>query len=121
MKMNAAEKLYVVSLLLVGEKNAIKIDELRSKTHYKSDRDLKAEIERERNLGAIILANAHGYFLPEVDEAGELTLQGYAATKRWYRQQMAKAHGTQKSAESAGTAIAKYALKNFSLFDGEGN
>ena len=119
MKRNAAENLYVVSLLLAGEKNAIKSEQLRDRAGYETVRELRKEIERERNSGAIILSSNRGYFLPERDETGQLSLQGYMDAKRWWRQQTAKGNGTLRSARSAGAAVANYAAANFSIF-GEG-
>lgn len=109
--------LYLLELLHQGEANAIKGKTLRKLGGFKSIRELRAEVERERNAGAVILTSRAGYFLPELNDAGQLTPQGFADTKRFYRQQTAKGNGTLRSAKSAETALRGYVCENFSLSD----
>lgn len=109
--------LYLLELLHQGEAEAIKGKALRKLGGFKSIRELRAEVERERNAGAVILTSRAGYFLPELDDTGQLTPQGFADTKRFYRQQTAKGHGTLRSAKSAEVALQGYVYENFSLFD----
>lgn len=109
--------LWLLELLHQGEANAIKGNTFRQLAGFKTVRELRREIERERNAGAVILTSGAGYFLPELDEAGQLTPRGFADTKKFYRVQQAKGYGTLRSAKSAETALRGYVYDNYSLFD----
>lgn len=113
--------LWLLDLLHQGEHQAIKGNALRQLAGFKTIRELRAEVERERNAGAVILTSGAGYFLPELTDTGQLTPQGYADTKRFYRQQTAKGHGTLRSAQSAEQAMREYVEYGFSLFGGGEN
>ena len=121
MKINeASADLWLLELLHQGEANAIKGNTLRQLAGFKSIRELRAEVERERLDGAVILTSREGYFLPELDAAGHLTPRGFADTKRFCRTQQAKGYGSLRSAKSAEDAMRGYVLENYSLFDGVG-
>lgn len=53
--------------LLPGEKMAIPARELCRVAGLENSRSLRAEIDRERLAGALILASDRGYYLPSVD------------------------------------------------------
>lgn len=113
----SSSDLWLLELLRQGECNAIKGNTFRQLAGFDTIRELRREIERERNAGAVILTSGAGYFLPELDEAGQLTPRGFADTKRFWRTQQAKGYGTLRSAKSAETALRGYVSDNYSLFD----
>lgn len=118
MKINeASADLWLLELLHQGERNAIKGNTFRQLAGFDTIRELRREVERERNAGAVILTSGAGYFLPELDASGNLTPRGFADVKRFYRVQQAKGYGTLRSAKSAETALRGYVSDNYSLFD----
>jgi hypothetical protein len=63
----------VESLLLHGRRNAVSTRTLLARTHFRSVRDLRHQIAREREGGALILSSkaaGGGYFLPDLGAAG---------------------------------------------------
>ena len=72
---------YIASLLMHGEKNALRTKDLLRLTGLKHSRDLQAAIEAERASGIPILTKAGsegGYFLPSDDPImAALELQKY--------------------------------------------
>ena len=52
-----------------GSENAVTSAELAVICSFKSRRDLRRQVERERREGALILADKHGLFLPSQDPA----------------------------------------------------
>lgn len=118
MKINeASADLWLLELLHQGERNAVKSNTFRQLAGFNTIRELRKEVERERNAGAVILTSRAGYFLPELDDSGQLTPRGFADTKKFYRVQQAKGYGTLRSAKSAENALRGYACDNYSLFD----
>lgn len=117
MKINeASADLWLLELLHQGEANAIKGNSFRQLAGFDTIRELRREIERERNAGAVILTSGAGYFLPELDEAGQLTERGYHDTQRFCATHRAKAEGTKRSAQSAELALENYHAGQLSLF-----
>lgn len=57
----------VEEFLLPGESMAIPARELCRLAGFENSRSLRAEIERERMDGALILASDRGYFLPSAE------------------------------------------------------
>ena len=73
----------IEALLPQGEQNAVRTSELVAMMGYASDRQLRAEIERERGHGALILSTVRGrggYFRPADGEQGKEELQRFIAT-----------------------------------------
>ena len=74
----------IASLLLHGEENALTTVELVKLAGLKSPRELRAQIERERTAGALILStvrNKGGYFLPSFDpEQGRQEIGAFIKT-----------------------------------------
>lgn len=111
--------LWLLELLHQGEANAIKGNTFRQLAGFNTIRELRREIERERNAGAVILTSGAGYFLPTLDEAGQLTEQGYRETQRFCATHRAKAEGTRRSAQSAELALEQYRNGQLSMFGGD--
>lgn len=66
-----------------GEKNAISSRKLVILSGFRSERDLQAEIAKERAAGALILSacrNGGGYFLPSRGEEGQREIAAFVAT-----------------------------------------
>lgn len=59
----------VSDFLLPGEEMAIPARDLCRVAGYENSRSLRAEIDRERLDGALILASDRGYFLPSAEPA----------------------------------------------------
>ena len=107
-------------LLSTGEENAIQGRELTRKLNIDT-RELRHRVEHERNNGILILSSNKGYFLPEKDEAGQLTDKGYAETKKYYALHSAKAIGCFKSAKCARLAIKQYEEKTQTTVNKQGD
>lgn len=73
----------VENLLPKGEKNAIKTRELVTICGFRSARELRAQIERERAAGALILSTVRsggGYFRPSAGEEGRREIAAFIRT-----------------------------------------
>ncbi len=83
----------ISNYLKVGEKNAIKADELCSLTGHDRRSVLKA-IERERSQGTLICASKAGYFLPASQEDVSAFYERYTryARKMLYTARHFKSH-----------------------------
>ena len=90
-------KAIVYDALREGRQNAIPADELMKILGYRSKRDLQKEIERERNLGFVILTDfsGGGYFRSnDIDDL-----------KKFTQTMSAKAKNMLKALESAERAL----------------
>lgn len=58
---------YIEAMLRRGEVNAISAEELVLLSGYKDSRELRLEVERERQKGVLILSSKKGYYLPSVN------------------------------------------------------
>ncbi len=59
----------IAEFLGQGAENAVTAAELAVVCSFRSRRQFRRQVESERRQGALILADAHGYFLPSKDPA----------------------------------------------------
>lgn len=81
--LEARPELFISSLLLHGEENAIPTAHLVQLAGVKSARELQNKIASERGKGALILSscrNGGGYFLPAEGEAGREEIKAFIRT-----------------------------------------
>lgn len=90
----------VEDYLLPGESMAISARELCRVAGLENTRSLRAEIERERTGGALILASGRGYFLPATDP-----LQARSELRAFLRRQDARLVSNRRSVKSVRRAL----------------
>lgn len=93
----------IESLLSHGEQNAITSAALANLAGLHSPRELRAEIEKERAAGALILSTVRGhggYYLPSTDP-----VQGRAEIEAFVRTVHARAVNSQKTLKAARRAL----------------
>lgn len=75
---------FIEGLLQRGERNAIRTNDLVTLAGLRNPRELRAQIERERAQGALILSSVRhggGYFLPSVNaEEARAEISSFIAT-----------------------------------------
>ena len=102
----------IAKFLQVNEENAITTDELVNITGISDTRVIRKFIEAERRNDIVICASKKGYFLPERDENGILTLQGFDDVQRYFLKSSKTAVSTFQTIQSAKRAMRVYANKN---------
>lgn len=100
---------YVSRFLSEGEDRAITANKLADLMGIDGDdahrrRTLRHFVAHERE-GRIICSSPKGYFLPERDESGELTLQGISEVRRFYHKAHSMGISMLRSARTARIAL----------------
>lgn len=90
----------VSDYLLPGEEMAIPARELCRVTGFENSRSLRAEIERERMDGALILASDRGYYLPANDP-----LQARSELRSFLRRQDKRLASNRRSVKAVRRAL----------------
>ncbi len=70
----------IYEILPQGEENAIPATTLYQWAALKGPRELQKQIAKEREDGALILSNGHGYFTPSDGARGQWELQRFIHT-----------------------------------------
>lgn len=90
----------VSDFLLPGESMAIPARELCRVAGLENTRSLRAEIDRERMDGALILASARGYYLPDGDPE-----QARSELRAFLRRQDARLASNRRSVKAVRRAL----------------
>lgn len=92
--------MFVSDYLLPGEALAIPARELCRVAGYENTRSLRAEIDRERMAGALILASERGYYLPAADP-----LQARSELRAFIRRQDARLASNRRAVKAVRRAL----------------